>query len=436
MNKLRIGVIVYSENEPTDGGGYSYFNTLLHGINEYNFSPQIEFVNIIFYHNQTPKINLKKPTIFIKSGFADQIKDAVKRNTRKKPNINYTKRNFVVAFLYKLSIRRRNKNVERLLKEQKIDFVYYLKQQDEILNYPFIATIWDVSHKSTNGFPEHNLNNNYEFREKYYLYTLNKAFLILCESETGANELKNYYSFYPEKIKVLPLFASNIIKHQVSPELEISTLKSLDLEKENFFIYPAQFWPHKNHYNLILAFDKLIKEIQNKDLKLVLCGSDKGNFRYIQELIQTLALTDRIIVPGFVNNDILLILYRNAVALTMPTFLGPTNIPLIEAAHLNCPVLCSDLTGHKEILGDCALYFNPSDSDAIKMTMKQVLDSSTRDKMIASAKLHITHSPFNLNFSLQALNKILLDVTPIRKTWGVDYFLNLFLFINFIFQSI
>ncbi|WP_170252671.1 glycosyltransferase family 4 protein [Adhaeribacter aerolatus] len=312
-----------------------------------------------------------------------------------------------------------------MLKDHRIDFVYYLKQQDTILNYPFIATLWDVSHKSTNGFPEHSLNKNYEIREKYYLYTLNKAFLILCESEAGATELKKYYAIYPEKIKVLPLFASNIINCQASPESEHTTLNKFNVEKEKFFIYPAQFWPHKNHYNLILAFHKLLRETGNQNLKLVLCGSDKGNFLYILDLIKSLSLTDNIIVPGFVSDESLFILYRNAIALTMPTFLGPTNIPIIEAAHLNCPVLCSDLAGHKEIMGNHALYFNPSDAEGIKAAMIQVLDQSLRSKLIESAKAHITQSPFTINNSLQVLNQIFSEVIPLRKAWGVDYFLNI-----------
>ena len=52
--------------------------------------------------------------------------------------------------------------------------------------------------------------------------------------------------------------------------------------------------------------------------------------------------------------------YKHALALVMPSYLGPTNIPLIEAREFNCPVLCSDLDGHKEILGSEAIYFPPN----------------------------------------------------------------------------
>jgi glycosyltransferase involved in cell wall biosynthesis len=266
------------------------------------------------------------------------------------------------------------------------------------------------------------MNNNYAFREKFYQYTLNQAFIILCESETGARELKNFYSFYNQKIKVLPSFPGYIVNHSASESLQESILKKYNVKKDLFFLYPAQFWPHKNHYNLILAFHKLIKE-NNNGLKLLLCGSNKGNLRYINELIRSLSLQDSIVIPGFVNDDELFTFYKNAIALTMPTFLGPTNLPIIEAATLKCPVLCSNLEGHKELLGNYALYFEPSDANAIAEAMNKMLDNKFREEMIKSAYAYTTQSPFTLEKSLQRLNEILLDTKAKRKTWGVDYFL-------------
>jgi len=95
-------------------------------------------------------------------------------------------------------------------------------------------------------------------------------------------------------------------------------------------------------------------------------------------------------------------------------------MPLIEAAHLNCPVLCSNLEGHKEILGDNALYFDPSNVDAIKNAMQQVLDKNVRDKLRVSANEFIRNSPFKLSHSLKELEKILLQTKSKRKTWGID----------------
>lgn len=416
MDKLRVGIIIKKESMPTDGGRFSYQNTLTRAINEFNFHPDIEIINIIF--SKKPKQNyFIKPCIYINPGYSSTIMDIAKRAV-KNNRVNLIQRNGFINLIHKIWLNQRNKKAEAILKHHKIDLVYYVIPEANVINYPFITNHWDIAHKSMDAFPENYLNGTYEFREKYYLYTLNKAFLILCESETGAAELKSFYSLYPNKIKVLPIFAGNIIEQPVTETETERVLLKFNLKKEKFFLYPAQFWSYKNHYNLLLAFHKLVTETNDFELKLFLCGSDMGNFTYIKETIDKLSLKDKVILPGFISNEELSVLYKNAIALTMPTFLGPTNMPLIEAAHLKCAVLCSDLEGHKEILENHALYFEPSDFNAIYEAMKVIMDKSFRSNLVDACYNHIQHSPFNIKNSLEVLNKILLEAIPKRKVWG------------------
>ncbi|MEZ4879119.1 MAG: glycosyltransferase [Chitinophagales bacterium] len=91
------------------------------------------------------------------------------------------------------------------------------------------------------------------------------------------------------------------------------------LKKGEIFIhYPAQFWSHKNHYNLLLAFKVIIKY---PNLKLILTGSNKGNKAYIINLINHLDLSQKVIDLGFISREELKWLYLNSFGLVMPTFL-------------------------------------------------------------------------------------------------------------------
>ena len=49
----------------------------------------------------------------------------------------------------------------------------------------------------------------------------------------------------------------------------------------------------------------------------------------------------------------------------MPTFFGPTNIPVLEAWAFGCPVLTSDIRGIREQVGDAAVLVNPRSVEAI-----------------------------------------------------------------------
>src|SRR5207253_1351991 len=45
--------------------------------------------------------------------------------------------------------------------------------------------------------------------------------------------------------------------------------------KGEFLFYPAQFWAHKNHVNLLHAL-RLLHDEHSLELRLVLTGSDQG----------------------------------------------------------------------------------------------------------------------------------------------------------------
>ena len=145
---------------------------------------------------------------------------------------------------------------------------------------------------------------------------------------------------------------------------------------------------------------------------MILTGSDKGNKKYILQHIEEYELSDHILDLGFVSLKELKWIYLNSKGLVMPTFLGPTNMPLLEAAELHCPVACSNLPGHREELGDYAYYFDPSDPLDIADNIIRMIeeDSNITDKSYVSQ--------FNIHNSLTAIDKHFLSLKHIRCCWG------------------
>ena len=74
-----------------------------------------------------------------------------------------------------------------------------------------------------------------------------------------------------------------------------------------------------------------------------------------------LGLANRVIFTGFVPNKEMPYLYRQALALTMPSYFGPTNLPPMEAFQLGVPVIYGDINGAKEQLGDAAILVDLND---------------------------------------------------------------------------
>ncbi len=418
MDKLRVGILM-EDCLPTEGGGYSYYQTLLLAIDKHNFHPDIEIVNIDFYNNATEQLSLSKRLIRVKkSVFGKGAYRCLNLLYKLVHRLLKSHSKAYLEFISQLMDYISNSATRKMLVKENIHLVYYLKPRESLIDYPMIVTHWDVGHKSMYPFPEVTWNGAFEKRDKYYKTTLNKAFLILCESETGAKELQHYYPVNPAKIKVMPLFSGNVVSMVVPEKEQLQVLSGYDLLKGSFFLYPAQFWAHKNHSTLIYAFKSLLEQPGNELLKLVLCGGDQGNLSYVKKLIDGSGLHNSISVPGFVAGKHLYTLYKNAIALVMPTFLGPTNIPLIEAAELECAIVCSALEGHKEILGNNALYFDPSSASEIKDCMQQVLNNTFRRQLVSSAYHYVKNSSFQVQKSIPLLDRFLQELKPVRATWG------------------
>ena len=300
------------------------------------------------------------------------------------------------------------------LQSKGVNVIYYLRQGERhVENFPFVATNWDIGHWSTFAFPELVSDDQYAHRANFYRNVLPQALFVFAESEAGKQELLQFTNISNEKIKVVPIFAGNCIEEKVSKHRQLEILQQYGLVKNHYFFYPAQFWAHKNHANLIKAFAELTK--QHPDYKLVLTGSDKGNKAYIQSLVEQFGLMGKVVFAGFVENAAINTFFKNATALTMASFFGPTNMPPIEAMQIGCPVICSDIAGHREILGDAGLYFYANSVRSIADCMERMIAS--RDKYAKSIREQSTKSVFTIEVALRRINDYLVDLIPIRSTW-------------------
>ena len=157
---------------------------------------------------------------------------------------------------------------------------------------------------------------------------------------------------------------------------------------EQFMLYPAAFWPHKNHARIVEAIERLAR-VRDLRLHAVFCGSRgdaerERQFQLVMEMATRCGVADLIHVPGYVSDTDLAALYSCATALVMPTFFGPTNIPVLEAWAHGCPVLTSDIPGIREQAGDAAILVEPRDVDALATGMQRLAtDAALRRDLIA-----------------------------------------------------
>jgi glycosyltransferase involved in cell wall biosynthesis len=236
---------------------------------------------------------------------------------------------------------------------------------------PYVMAIHDLQHRINPQFPEFAANGQWAQWEYLCRNGARYATLLLADSEVGKEDILHFYRPYgvtPDRVKVLPFLPATYLT-VVIPESERQRVQRIYRLPERYFFYPAQFWSFKNHTRIVEALE-LVKNMHHVKLPIVFCGSHSGEFREqtfrdVMSRSYQLGVEDQIHYLGYVPDKDMSALYAGASALVMPTFCGPTNIPVIEAWAFGCPVLTSDIRGIREQVGDAALVVDPWSVEAI-----------------------------------------------------------------------
>lgn len=244
----------------------------------------------------------------------------------------------------------------RAFLRQQCDLWIFPSQEDLSFQMPVpaLVSILDLMHRYERRFPESGSPREYRYREWKYRNICRWSRGVVVDAEMGRRQVVESYGIPPERVHVLP---------QIPPRYMYSTDPPPGFDRRyglpgKFLFYPAQFWEHKNHKNLLRAIARLKGDFP--DLKLVLAGGKKNAYEAVVGLARELELSADVEFLGYVPDADMPELYRRARALIMPTYYGPTNIPPLEAFAAGCPVAVSRVYAMPEQVGEAALLFDPN----------------------------------------------------------------------------
>lgn len=267
---------------------------------------------------------------------------------------------------------------DRVMKKYGIQLVYFITPSPLALiteRFNYIFTAWDLCHTDFMEFPEVYSLREFERREDLYNTALRKAIKVVTLSESTKNNIIRRYAADEDRVICVPLLPSNFADISESDY----KLNYIDIKKkyqigQDYIFYPAQFWPHKNHIYILEGL-KILSEKYNKMISAIFTGGDKGNKGFINSKIKELGLTSQIYCIGFASDSEMPYLYRQAIALIMPTYFGPVNMPPLEALRLGCPVLYSDLPGFNEEIDNAAMLLDLKDPEDLAKKVIKVLEN-------------------------------------------------------------
>lgn len=148
-----------------------------------------------------------------------------------------------------------------------------------------------------------------------------------------------------------------------------------------YALYVGVAYPHKNLEWLIHAVTAYT--VSHEPLQLVLVGAPNYFYHRIAREFAPQIASKQLVLTGFVSDEDLAILFTHAATYVFPSLYEGFGLPPLQACAYSTPVLSSNRACMPEILGDAALYFNPTDMADFCAQLDTILhNKKTREKLV------------------------------------------------------
>jgi glycosyltransferase involved in cell wall biosynthesis len=231
-------------------------------------------------------------------------------------------------------------------------------------------------------------NQKHRFFWNLKVWVANKqADLILTVSEFSKKGIMEQFKIPESRIKVVTEAADKVFCPFPVTDSFHKILSRYGMNvSTKFILYVGGIAPHKNLSTLVIAYSKLIKDTNHKDIRLVLVGDyEKDVFlidNNLKDLLKQLCLTEKVVFTGFVPDDELVYLYNTAVVFVLPSFIEGFGLPAVEAMACGVPVIGSKTTSLPEVVGDAGLFFDPYSPDELLNRLIYIFDNEgLRDEL-------------------------------------------------------
>ncbi len=145
-------------------------------------------------------------------------------------------------------------------------------------------------------------------------------------------------------------------------------ITTLGLEPRKYVFALGRFVEEKGFDLLIKAF----KDLPHKNIRLVIAGKADHESAY-SEMLKKMAVSNNVVLTGFVKGKELQQLFNNACLFVLPSFHEGLPISLLEAMSYKLPVLVSDIPANKQVLLPDQGYFTTGDVESLKQKLNEML---------------------------------------------------------------
>jgi glycosyltransferase involved in cell wall biosynthesis len=251
------------------------------------------------------------------------------------------------------------------------------------LNKNIILTIHDLAFLR---FPEFNFS---WFVKKYtreVSRNARRAKIVIADSISTKNDITRFFKIKPEKVGVVYLAADRIFNRLPENKKDKNFLKKYGIDKK-YILSVGTIEPRKNFITLIRAFNSIRKENPDFNYKLVIVGrtgwkseptyAERENSRYSEDITFT----------GRVPDEDLVQIYNQAELFVYPSLFEGFGLPPLEAMSCGLPVIASDTSSLREVVGDGGILVKAGDEHELANMILNVLKNKNLKETLGEKSL-------------------------------------------------
>ena len=265
----------------------------------------------------------------------------------------------ILSKLQKQVFNSKNLNLDRVLRQHGIDFVYpyFVAAQT---SYKRAAWIYDFQHKHlTDLFTKEEIVK----RDDSFSRMAHHSSTVVLSSKTAQSDFQTFFPVAAHRSKVLSFKTSpQAIWYDLNP-VEVQRKYCLP---DRFFIVSNQFWQHKNHVVIFQA----LKQLQERSLyPIVVCTGHIHDYRKpdyadtILQMIHSAGIAHQVYLLGLIPKLDQIQLLRRAIAVIQPSLFEGWNTTVEDARLLGKPIVLSNILVHLEQNPPQSYFFDSTSSE-------------------------------------------------------------------------
>jgi glycosyltransferase involved in cell wall biosynthesis len=291
------------------------------------------------------------------------------------------------------------------------------------LSVPMITTLHDLQHIH---YPEFFTRRELNFRDAYYRKSAELSERVIVSFEHVKEDITKFYNISPEKIDVCPVGMP--VQIHVN-QRRFDEIRGKYRLPERYLFYPANTWRHKNHIGLLRAL-KLLHDNYGMKIPLICTGYKYDDYYpEIQAVTEELRLERFIHFIGYIPEEDMALLLKNATLVVIPTLYEAGSFSLMEAMVNEVPVVCSRVTSLPSIIGDPKYLFDPNNVAEIAEKIAGILqddklleenrENSRKRKMENSWEKVVTNFVNTYERAVESFHR--KRIIPFYENWIQNY---------------